>query len=805
MITITGRRDIAGATVFRDDIDPLTVYVLPSEPRVAGDETGTPELALIWYRRDVAKLTDDERKTKLGGGILSVTVELSATDDQEKQIRAGVAADPELHRWLETGHPLPSSTTDDPAASAEPPTPGAAQLRQWWLQEIKKDEAKLAKALKLSNVPVRDGTVSIALLAESPEPGKAGEFVSSLVGVGRVSAAGTERASFMAKLTQDGAVAMWDALENDLSVIHVAYDLKFDYRIEGVRMVVWCDVEKAYHAIQNQWQTLNDDARWTDSGGWHTFSRDRSNDVGSALRTVTSSREISGIDVIPTAGPDTVKPELIADMIKRGEDMLKDFLEATFVSAKPGEGAKFDDDATLQSALPAIDGKPYGHDGIRNTHLRRRDEVVTGDLHVDIKTKAIDEYHPSVNANLGHVLEGRDVSRFRTKIELDDAWYRYLNLQILCTADFDRDPVDLVQVHVAYSGSGPQGKVDTAKDFVFRKDTPPQFFATYLAAPDQTTYSYDIAVFYKQSAATYRISGRSDTSVLVLDTDALGVLHVDVQAGLVDWDQIRQIFVKLWYGSGGDRRETQIILDPKQQIAPWVEAIGKPVTGPYSYVATFVDKNDQRQELPEASATTRKLILNQPVVDDLEVALVPAGTFAPTGILTQILVAVRYRDDANNYAVNDIFTLIKEGDTKIWKVPLMNKKLRRFDYKVTVFYTDGVVREDDWKTTDGAIVPVGDQFGWRVQVLPYLLKGGAYLFGTLQLTYDDAAAGIHAEKTLELNDFTKPLVWRFRMGAPDRHTFSYQLTLYDATGKPRVVAPAQESKEVLVLLPPPPP
>jgi hypothetical protein len=42
MITITGQREIAGCSIFRDDADALAFYVMPQSPRVALDETGKP-------------------------------------------------------------------------------------------------------------------------------------------------------------------------------------------------------------------------------------------------------------------------------------------------------------------------------------------------------------------------------------------------------------------------------------------------------------------------------------------------------------------------------------------------------------------------------------------------------------------------------------------------------------------------------------------------------------------------------------------------------------------------------------------
>jgi hypothetical protein len=82
MITLTGQREIAKCTIFCDDVNPLNFFVVPPAPRIAIGDDGKPIFSMVWYRRDVSKLTDEERKTKLGGGILTLSTELSATDEQ---------------------------------------------------------------------------------------------------------------------------------------------------------------------------------------------------------------------------------------------------------------------------------------------------------------------------------------------------------------------------------------------------------------------------------------------------------------------------------------------------------------------------------------------------------------------------------------------------------------------------------------------------------------------------------------------------------------------------------------------------
>src|SRR4030095_9980034 len=104
-------------------------------------------------------------------------------------------------------------------------------------------------------------------------------------------------------------------------------------------------------------------------------------------------------------------------------------------------------------------------------------------------------------------------------------------VQMVCTANFDEDPLDLVQAHLAYQASGPQGRIDNSKDFVFRKDSAVQRFSTYLASPDKKSYDYEYTVFYKGGTDKLTVAGKSDGSVLTLDTDRLWVLAVEAEEG----------------------------------------------------------------------------------------------------------------------------------------------------------------------------------------------------------------------------------------------------------------------------------
>ena len=248
-----------------------------------------------------------------------------------------------------------------------------------------------------------------------------------------------------------------------------------------------------------------------------------------------------------------------------------------------------------------------------------------------------------------------------------------------------------------------------------------------------------------------------------------------------------------------------MVFDENNQHHEWVEVIGAKVTQAYTYKLTVRTKDDQRIELPEDRSRSGVLVIDSPLRDELEVIVVPAGNFGSGGLLSQVLVALRYTYE-DGRVEDAIVSLAKEGDNKKWTVPLVDSSRREYEYQVKVVYSDGVVREDAWRKTDTNVLSVGDAFSVRVEIIPTLLAipPGRFSFGTLHLRFHDAQDPTYdSETTLTITEFTKPLSWRFRLASPERRSYSYQLTLYDAEGNEHRLEEATEAKNVLVLKPPP--
>lgn len=789
MVTLTGHREIGGVDVFRDDVDPLSWYILPQAPRVALDEQGKPVFSMVWYRRDLSRLTEEQRRTALGGGILTMSVELSVNADEEGAIRKALAADPDLHARL-------ASPGDDM---------GGRDYRSWWFGEADRDAEKLGKALKLSTVPVLEGTVGIAVLGETGAAGS--EFASNLVGAGKVSMAGRQRASFMVKLTMDGAVLLWEMLERNLAAIRVGYELNFQHRLDAVRMVVHCDADKSYKLTQELEAHLSETATFhtqSSGGSWSGWAEhSASQDYLDKLTEELIAAEAAYVHIFPE---DKITPEVEKTLVEKGFEMLQSFIASNMLTYDPTGGA---DPATfpeggLATSLPVYDGKKFGSDRVDYDLKKDWDREAHANLHFDLVSKSVIAGTLGPNDNLSSMLDGWDIEQFRTQIELDADFYKTLDLSLVCTADFESDPVDLVKVHVEYDETGDDGqRVYKVEDFEFSKGATPAHFLTYVASREKRSYKYGCTVYYRGGNATWSFSGHSNETILVLDTDAVGVLRVDVQMGVIDWNQIRDVIVRMKYGAGPTYRETQFKLTQETQNYSWVEGIGASIDTPYTYEVEYVTHENQRLPMLPATARSKQLLLSQPLQENLEVTLVPVGKFGGGAELARVAVALRYLDEANHYVVEDTFILGGSEKNEIWKVPLRNKDLRSYFYQVKAIYSDGVERADAWKHTDELLLTVGDPFQHKVEIAPYLLKNphGKWAFGIVNLSYDDPETGVHAVATFDVQPpYATKLPWTFRLGNTSNRTYTYQLTLYRAEDNGEVVMPAvRDDKTVLVL------
>jgi hypothetical protein len=157
-----------GVTVFPDHADPARFHFLPDSPRLRFRPDGTPELSLLKYQLDPAL------HEALGGGLLSLTVDLSVSDDVQKQLQRKLA-----------------------------------------------EQFSLDQPVMLSPVTVEDGNCDIVVIDKPSGTG----LVERVLGGGAPSLYGDEACTFMVVLAPDGVALIETALSAGGLPVGVVYRL----------------------------------------------------------------------------------------------------------------------------------------------------------------------------------------------------------------------------------------------------------------------------------------------------------------------------------------------------------------------------------------------------------------------------------------------------------------------------------------------------------------------------------------------------------------------------------------------------
>jgi hypothetical protein len=158
-----------------------------------------------------------------------------------------------------------------------------------------------------------------------------------------------------------------------------------------------------------------------------------------------------------------------------------------------------------------------------------------------------------------------------------------------------------------------------------------------------------------------------------------------------------------------------------------------------------------------------------------------------------VQVSLRYRDAANNLAINDTFMLTKEKANAMWTCFILDPKKTAFEYKVKFFAADNRDIERDWATPEPAEIILRDPRGTPVEI--EVLASG-FMWDQIDqvfvdVAYDDPASGISVADSLEFNaqDHAKKTVV-LHLGDAKRRPVKYSATIVFKNGRIAEVPPS---------------
>lgn len=600
--------------------------------------------------------------------------------------------------------------------------------------------------VELRPLPVVSGTVALSLGGESED----GVLVERVLGGGAARLSGWERATFFVQLTAEGAALVDQALRGGHAVLHARYELTFEHRLDQARLRVWADGRKVWR----------DAAAALDAGSLEV----------PRLREGLVAKRLAGYEVIPE-GP---LPDALRERLERlGAQLL---------------------DAALKSALFTADATEG--DGTEAPRLKPFEPAVDASLNVTYSESYVATQTESVEGNLSPVLSPEQIARHVRRVDLEGGFFRVLEVKVYCTADFGRGLVSAVKVRLDYDAVGAAGRVQRSEAFVFQDSATTGTFRTELADPSALAYRYEAEVFYEGISTPTRLTyPPTERTALVLDLDGLGVLDVSACLVGVPFERVRAVTVELEYPSRS--LSERLFLDADTPAASWRVVVRDHPLLPYRYRAIWILTDDRRVEGEWTESRSPKVFIGAPPdVDEAgRVLLVASGDFSALAQLSATVAVEREQQT---------FTFRNAGESYEWRPSGEKQGALRYRVRYAMVYRDGIARETDWFEEERPVLVVRDALRFEVRVVARRLDlGGALRMAILTLDASDPENGIRETRVFTLVDRLAATTWSFRIAAPERHRYRYQLTLVPAAGPRQTTAWADADAELLVLQPSP--
>ncbi|MEM7052234.1 MAG: hypothetical protein AAF604_21385 [Acidobacteriota bacterium] len=649
---------------------------------------------------------------------------------------------------------------------AEGPQPEAGGLvvltADLALSETEKDELVEAVAHRFADlgeplggeieilpVPFQEGRVELSFAGERATTAD-GELIRHLAGSGPARLSGHQSASFLVELNADGAALLAEAIDSGTNLFELRYDLAFAHRLDGVELRVWCDSERAQGVIAE--------------------ARRAGPLVLPELRQSLTERHLAGTEIVTTEPLDGAHRSALEAL---ATEVLDQALAASFTTS---------------------DGDLDGHAAARLNFTLTQSYPVFQPIALQAPLRFDDpRFAPAAFAQTIR------------RVEAEGGFFDLLEVQVLTTVDFSQEAIDKVKVTLTYDHTAPGGeRIHRQSELVLQAGRTSGHFRTDLAAPDRRSISYQVEVHFEGGAPPLHFSeGPLDTTIVVLDLDACGVVAVDAELRDVPFDRVSGAVVDLAYGNP-PLASHRLVLDEGRPTGRWRPVLGAALDddGGLRWKAAWLGRDGRRIEGEWRAAPQGRLLLDAPaeLSRRTEIELLAAGDFTD---LEQILVDLEPVSDESGTPHQLAFR--EPGEGKVWR-PSAATLDTPFRYRVrqSLVLADGRVETMPTIESDRRLFVVRDAWRREVRVLARLLAlGSAWRLALLTLergiVSSDEAPATADRKTLVLRQPEDRPTWSFRASDPD---YSYRLTLVPPTGE-RLISPWITARdEVLVLKPP---
>jgi hypothetical protein len=710
--------------IHRDFQNPNQFYYFPAAPRIHQDRTtGQPAFQLLKYARDVTDNPDlpPESKAEIGGGFLTMTVDIGVDEEVLEDTRKKLAAFADGEVMLA---PVPFHT-------------GAVRL----------------VALGV------DGAAS----GQPPEQ-PTNLFVEKIFGSTKPSLYGDNLALLGLHLSQEGITLVEDSFKHGGGLIGVVYDLTYTGIRPSLEVKAEVDYERVYNRLDAQigFQYAMISAELDLTLEWLREQQ------AIKIEITQYDPEMTSENPLRREAMDLIKNEIIAKMLKpslqvpaastRSGNPLEQVARlARDLSQPPPSGGGGATPAPQTTPAPvsegergprSMQGRPANSGGAGGTvggpsrgtpgfalsfslkfvHQEERKKA-TLDFRVNQAVNRTAAPQGSLSILTDQLKEGALENLIR-EVNLDDPFFRELGAHIGVTGDWNELGIEKIVVNATYQPD-PSGPIIHTAGWTFNSPNDPQQLFNVLLERNNPIrrYRYKVEAFLKDLAQVDSKSRKlvkeditEQRDFIIHPANEFRPLLVTVEPSALDWAKLRQVDVILKYADPDNQFQAdQLFSFRPAQVAPlkWIVYPVNPEVRWYEV--------GYRYYLNDANSTIFRL---EPVRCSEEAVMVP-GPFRGQPWRIQLIPAVDAEEvqdlsveilfEKSGYRFHQEESFSPDSLKPRWvEIPVPDPDPKKDTYQVrwSITKADWAVAEFPWKT---------------MQSTKCLLSDGVHLVETVKL------------------------------------------------------------------------
>jgi len=424
--------------------------------------------------------------------------------------------------------------------------------------------------------------------------------------------------------------------------------------------------------------------------------------------------------------------------------------------------------------------------------FKKQEELGQADYDYSVTAPETRTHAP--NGFFSALLENTDRGQHIREINLDDPFFKLVDVDITTTADFAALDLKSMVVEMQYGGTIAAPEVTGSYVFT-ATDADSKHFQAFRNGGG-FGYRYRVLYAFGQSpdiaaqAQSYTTEWRSvlTRTLVVHPADDIAMLRVFIEPGVVDWAVVDTIEAHLSYDdpAHGFHAERIYLVQQSSQRQEWTVRLSDPLRT--SYQVQYVWHLKDLREIAGDAFTHQgsQLFVVDQFVDRLPITL--EALVDPTNV-SRVDVELLYEDEHNHLDVRKLVELPGPDFHRVAEtIPLVDPDRREFTYRATLIKKNGSVESQAAVTTERlsiAITEGGIYFDVVARVLGSLDAVGIQAI-QLDLRSEPLDGARQKEESILFESGGETKVTQRLLLRADRPTrFEYKTTVFLANGDPR--------------------